>query len=145
MWLLSSDNGPGCDPCVYPPELDVFEYIGDGVGVSHLHTVGPADANVGFEFASGEPDMSAGFHTYTVDLSPTRLVLFVDGTRRWIERDPDLIGRTVGQGPMYLLLNLAYLRESAAPDPVPASMEIDHVYAWRGARTDSPSRVPRGL
>ncbi|MCC7022511.1 MAG: glycoside hydrolase family 16 protein [Thermomicrobiales bacterium] len=128
FWLLPLDTS-------WPPEIDVFEALGDDPETVHL-TAHWSDGGVhrqkGSEFTG--PDFSEDFHTFAVEWTPETLTWFVDGVKRH-----EVSGRSPS-GPMYLLANLAVGGDwPGAPDAstrFPASFDIDYIRAY------APSPAP---
>jgi hypothetical protein len=127
FWLLPANNA-------WPPELDVFEVLGDNPrrlyaswhsNVGGIHT---SDAK-----AIDLPDMSAGFHTYSVEWTRDTINWFFDEIQVASKPTPADFRQ-----PMYMLVNLAVGGHwPGAPDPetvFPAIYSIDWVraYARRG-------------
>jgi beta-glucanase (GH16 family) len=74
FWLLPTDLS-------WPPEIDIFEYIGDHKNVLYFHNhykdgAGKHQAE-GFSVQGG--DYSLDFHTIAVDWEPESIVWYVDG------------------------------------------------------------------
>lgn len=124
FWLLP-------EPLGWPPEVDILEIIGREPDKVHLtHHWHDAEGKLQSDTGvwSG-PDFSADFHTFALEWEPDHLAWFVDG----VERFRSL--RSIPQGPMYLLLNLAIGgRWPGAPDETtvfPSAFEVDYVRVYR--------------
>lgn len=122
FWLLPTDTS-------WPPEIDVFENIGNEPNTVHMTTHWTENGNHrqnGKEFVG--PTFSDGFHTFAVEWTATTMVWFVDG----IERHRVENGSPRGQ--MYLLANMAVGGAwPGAPDATtqfPATFEIDYIRAY---------------
>jgi beta-glucanase (GH16 family) len=130
VWLMpasyNDDNG----------ELDVVEVYGDEPTEARftIHRDGESD---GYDWDG--PDLSAGFHTYSVDWQPDHVSWYVDGVERARTRRRGLICPE----PMYPILNLAVGGpEAGRPDastPFPATMEVDYVRVWQRAPVSGAS------
>ena len=120
----------------WPPEIDVFEILGDEPRTVHMH--------VHYEDASGRhqdngtafrspDDFSRDYHTFAVKWGPERIVWYVDG----VERHRAEGKRASPNGRMYLIANLAVGGDwPGAPDETtafPASFDIDYVRVYRRA------------
>jgi beta-glucanase (GH16 family) len=121
FWLLPHDQS-------WPPEIDVFESVGDG---SHIYcTVHSTVAPGAGPEARVAPN---SFHTYAVSWDAKQVIWFVDGKR---------IGATPTPGdlhkPMYMIANLAVGGDwPGAPDAstkFPATMTIAYMRAYRFAQ-----------
>ncbi len=120
FWLLPADRS-------WPPEIDVFEVLGDRPDRLHMaiHTTRGltegTDAEVG--------DLSRDFHVYGVDWEPERVRWYLDGRQVFEAPTPADLHR-----PMYLLIDLAVGGTwPGAPDEstrFPAEMKVDYVRAW---------------
>ena len=112
-------------------ELDVVEYYGHATGNYHAAThvwYHDKAKTTGKEQAIGVPDGSlvSDFHTYGIDLSPQRLVYFLDG--RWVWDQPTPAELT---SPMYPIVNLAL--GSGWPidqTPNPSTLLVDYVHVF---------------
>jgi beta-glucanase (GH16 family) len=132
FWLLPTDE-------TWPPEIDVFENIGNEPNTVHMTTHWSENGNHrqnGNEFVG--PDFSDGFHTFAVEWSESTIAWFVDG----VERHRVQNGSPRGQ--MYLLANMAVGGQwPGAPDATtqfPATFEIDYIRAYKAEL--SPSAKP---
>ncbi len=97
FWLLPAKSD-------FPVEIDVFEMRGNdphtiymsvhwkGAGGSHEHTT---------VHYTSSADLSADFHTYTLEWIPDRLTWYLDGTKIYTTQDH------VPHEPMFFLANLA--------------------------------------
>jgi len=122
FWLVPSDAS-------WPPEIDVFENIGEPSVLYHTyHFNGPSGdkSKDGRRVSYPGVDFSEDFHTYAVAWSPGRLVWYFDG--REVFR---VEGEHVSDKPMYILMNLAvggyWPGPPDAATQFPAHMEIDYV------------------
>lgn len=123
FWLLPPDTS-------WPPEIDVFETVGDTPNTVHLTSYWSENGEhrqSGAEYTG--PDFSDGFHTFAMEWSATSIVWFVDGVQR------HQVDNHSPRGPMYLLANLAVGGPwPGAPDAstaFPATFEIDYIRAYQ--------------
>lgn len=124
MWLMPVDG-------TWSYEIDVAEWVDPEARrvAQHLHANNGA---IDLTNAEGlgldmRTDLSAGFHTYAIDWSPTYLRWYVDG------KMTQEITRNIPNTEMYLIFNLAIggWGGLVAPETqFPARMEIDYVKAW---------------
>jgi beta-glucanase (GH16 family) len=135
FWLLPLDTS-------WPPEIDVFEALGDDPETVHMTahwSDGGAHRQKGSEFTG--PDFSKDFHTFAVEWTPEKLTWFVDGVKRH-----EVSGRSPS-GPMYLLANLAVGGDwPGAPDAstrFPASFDIDYIRAYAASPAPEASAKTR--
>src|SRR2546421_2279880 len=130
FWTLPSDLS-------WPPEIDVFEILGDRTNTIYMTYHYPTATNG--KVASGGkwngPDFSADWHTYAVDWEPNVIIWYVDGIERLRYTDTTHIVKK----PMYLIANLAVGGVSpGAPDAstsFPSYYEIDYIRVWKRANT----------
>lgn len=112
------------------PEIDVLELLGHDPGTYytnvHSNVEGAANAHQGTHSVG---DLSAGFHDYGVDWTPSAITFYLDGQPLTdVPTPPDM------HDPMYVLLNLAVGGWAGAPDPstaFPAHFRIDRVRVFR--------------
>lgn len=125
FWMLP-------EPPSWPPEIDVFEILGqepDRAYLSH-HWLDERIEEDPLQSQTGEyrgPDFSESFHVFAVDWEPGRIRWFIDGVLRHEDRT------RVPEVPMFLLVNLAVGGWADDPDEntkFPARFEIDWVRAW---------------
>ena len=129
FWLLPPDTS-------WPPEIDVFEALGDSTDTVHMTShwsENGAHRSSGAEFSG--PDFSDGFHTFAIEWSATSIVWFVDGVER------HKVDNHSPRGPMYLLANMAVGGDwPGAPDATtafPAAFEIDYIRAYKSEAAPS--------
>ena len=125
FWLLPADKS-------WPPEIDVFEVLGQQPGTLYVSTHSTAGGpNVGATQAVTGTDTAAGFHRYGMDWQAERITWCVDG--REVASEPTPADMTK---PMFLLANLAVGGPGSWPGPpdgstrFPAEMRIDYVRAY---------------
>lgn len=126
FWLLP-------EPLDWPPEIDVFEILGqepDRVYLTH-HWRNPKDPGGDSLSEEGEwkgPDFSAEFHEFTVEWEPGEIRWYVDGVERF------RANQQVPDQPMFVLLNLAigggWAGEPDDSTRFPAALEVDWVRVW---------------
>lgn len=124
FWLLPARHA-------WPPEIDVFEALGDEPETVYLTAHWRIDGAHRERMTSFTgPDFSANYHIFAVEWTRHDLVWFVDGVKRYEVR-----GRSP-RGPMYLLANLAVGGAwPGAPDastPFPAVFAIDYIRVYEG-------------
>lgn len=127
FWLLPTDTS-------WPPEIDVFEILGDAPSTVYMATHwsenGEHRKSVG-DFSG--PDFSDSFHTFAVEWSDTAIIWFVDGVQR------HRVDNQSPHVPMYLLANMAVGGSwPGAPDAstvLPATFDIDYIRAYRSELT----------
>nr|WP_282103920.1 glycoside hydrolase family 16 protein [Methylobacterium sp. 37f] len=140
FWLLPADLS-------WPPELDVFEVLGDEPGTiyasTHSKVGGPNVTETQTVFGI---DTSKGFHTYGVDWQADTITYYVDNNAVARLTTPSDMNK-----PMYMLLNLAvgdagsWPGATDATTPAEGHMLIDYVRAYttkRDATPVSPSLTP---
>jgi beta-glucanase (GH16 family) len=132
FWLLPPDTS-------WPPEIDVFEALGDSPETVHMTSHWSDNGehrSSGAEYTG--PDFSDGFHTFAMEWSATSIVWFVDGVQR------HKVENHSPRGPMYLLANMAVGGDwPGAPDATtafPAAFEIDYIRAFKSE--PAPSATP---
>jgi beta-glucanase (GH16 family) len=127
FWLLPA-NGD------YPPEIDVFEILGNAPNVVNMHYHYPDGSSEGSD-SGGEwsgPDFSAGWHTFAINWEPGSLTWYVDGVARRTYANSNVSSQA-----MYIIANLAVGGQSSwpgAPDGTtrfPATMQIDYIRVWQ--------------
>ena len=127
FWLLPTDTS-------WPPEIDVFEALGDSTNTIHMTThylESGQHQSTGAEFVGS--DFSKAYHTFATEWTDTSIVWYIDGVERHrvANRSPNV--------PMYLVANLAVGGNwPGAPDAstaFPASFQIDYIRAYRSGQT----------
>ncbi|HEY3993382.1 MAG TPA: glycoside hydrolase family 16 protein [Ktedonobacteraceae bacterium] len=117
----------------WPPEIDVFEILGNAPNVINMHYHYPDGTDGGGDTGTSwtGPDFSAGWHTYAVDWEPNAITWYVDGIKRRTYTDASEI--TSKQ--MYLLANLAvggdWPGDPDASTHFPALYQIDYIRVWQ--------------
>jgi len=126
FWLLQDNSGG-------PPEIDIFEFLGQTPTTLHttMHSLA-GGRRTGATRAVQTVDLTKDFHTFTLDWSPQNLVYYIDDVE--VARFP-----TAGDmhAPMYIIANLAVGGKwPGAPDAsvvFPAAFEIDWIRVHRRA------------
>ena len=124
FWLLDEN-------LQWPPEIDIFEFIGGQYTTLEMHTH-ESDPAYAFGATSTVPDVSQDFHVYAVDWEADTITWYFDGVAQaHTTTSPDL------NQPMYILLNLAVGGAGSWPGPpnsstvFPANMQIDYVRVFQ--------------
>jgi beta-glucanase (GH16 family) len=127
FWLLPADLS-------WPPEIDIFEYIGDQKNTLYFHNhykdgEGKHQAE-GFQIEG--PDYSVDFHTIAVDWEPEFIAWYVDG------KEVARSAKGIPKGPFYILLNLAVGGDWPGPPSAstvfPSQFQIDYVRVYQHVR-----------
>lgn len=119
----------------WPPEIDVFEILGNAPNVVNMHYHYPNGSDDGGDsgVAWHGPDMAADWHTYAVDWEPDAITWYIDGVERRSYTDTS----NIPNSPMYLLANLAvggdWPGSPNASTPFPANFQIDYIRVWQKA------------
>ncbi len=128
FWTLPADLN-------WPPEIDVFEIIGDSPDVINMHYHYPNGTDEGGDNGKAwtGPDFSAGWHTFGVDWEPNAITWYVDGVERRTYTDTS----NITSKPMFLLANLAvggsWPGSPDASTQFPALYQIDYIHVWQKA------------
>jgi beta-glucanase (GH16 family) len=118
-------------------EIDIAEVFGSAAQTwPHLHYLGPTGELHPGKACSVSPNAS-GFHTYTVDWTPSAFAFRYDGVPcvtidRWTPAAP-LVAPEPFDQPFYVLLELATGIGTNSPGPgmpVPQTMQVDYVRVW---------------
>lgn len=118
-------------------EIDIAEVFGSAAQTwPHLHYLGTAGEQHPGQACAVAANAS-GFHTYTVDWTPTQFVFRYDGIvcttiGRWMPAPP-LVAPAPFDKPFFLLLELATGTGMNAPSatmPLPQAMQVDYVRVW---------------
>lgn len=126
FWLLPDNSGG-------PPEIDIFEFLGQTPTTLHttMHSLA-GGRRTGGTRAVQTVDLTRDFHTFTLDWSRQHLIYYIDDIE--VARFP-----TAGDmhQPMYMIANLAVGGKwPGAPDAsvvFPAAFEIDWIRVHRRA------------
>jgi hypothetical protein len=115
-----------------PPEIDVFEAIGDDPNRVYS-TVHWGKSQAAAEQKSFPVDVAdySQWHTYGVLWTPDRITWYIDGRQTVSATEGAAQMRT----PMYVLLNLSiggkWPGNPDATTPFPATMQVDYVRVWK--------------
>lgn len=134
FWLMPNDNS-------WPPEIDIFEYLGrypKELYQSHHFWV---TENVRRSYKTntvklGALNVSSDFHTYAVDWRPGILIFSVDG------KETSRITENVTDKPMFMIANLAFGGSWAGKvdhKALPTYMDIDYI---RVSQYDDLAKIP---
>lgn len=129
FWTLPADLS-------WPPEIDVFEILGDATNriLMHYHYAPAGDSPATWT----GPDFSADWHTYAVDWEPDAITWYVDG----IERRRYTDTANIASKPMFLVASLAVGGDfPGSPDSTthfPSYYQIDYIRVWKRASSSSP-------
>jgi beta-glucanase (GH16 family) len=120
FWLLP-ENGQ------WPPELDVFETLGNDPSTLYFSTHSGVQATQGTTL--NVADTSQGFHTYGVMWGPQTVDLYIDNLEvASMPTPPDM------NLPMYMVANLAvggyWPGDPNSSTKFPATMQIDYIRAY---------------
>ncbi|MBR1092287.1 family 16 glycosylhydrolase [Bradyrhizobium manausense] len=126
FWLLPADGS-------WPPELDVFEQLGQQASTLYLSTHSKVGGpNVVNTVVADVANTTTEYHTYGVDWEKDFVTYYVDGVAVGKITTPADMNK-----PMYMLLNLAVGANGSWPGAADghssASMKIDYVKAYASA------------
>jgi len=113
LWLAAA-NGK------WPPEVDLLEHWHtESFGKVYFHPLGGARQGGPVSM----PDLSSGYHTYTLSWTKSRIVWYYDGTQ--------VLSSTsyIPQQQMYLIMNLA--DDALGPGSCTGSLDIKSVKLWQ--------------
>lgn len=125
IWLLA--QGPGAPKYT---ELDVMEVLGNAPNQIHsgVHWADGSNHHQHQGITWSGPDLSAGYHVFSVDWRADHITWLLDGHAYYSTRDVVSIPHT----PLYLLANLAvggnWPGSPSASTPFPADFLIDWVH-----------------
>jgi beta-glucanase (GH16 family) len=123
FWTMADDKK-------WPPELDIFDFIGHEprrvvVGVHYGNRENPHKHT----YRYFGPNLSQDFHTYAMQWSQDELVWYLDDEEIWRET------RDIPAEPMYLIANLAvgghWPGNPNSETPFPSDYQIDYVRVWQ--------------
>jgi beta-glucanase (GH16 family) len=114
------------------PEIDVFETTGsDPSKVYFANRWGTEQTERSFGDSFTGPDLSAGFHTLSIEWARDKITWFIDGKEKFQSVDG------IPRQPMYLLIDLAVggrlARSPDASTTFPASFDIDYIRVYQHA------------
>jgi beta-glucanase (GH16 family) len=112
------------------PEIEVFQTIGSSPSkVFFANRWGTEQTERSFADSFTGPDLSAGFHTISIEWERDRISWLIDGKEKFQTVDG------IPRQPMYMLLDLAVGGNLAkAPDAstaFPASFDIDYIHVYQ--------------
>jgi beta-glucanase (GH16 family) len=112
------------------PEIEVFQTIGSSPAkVFFANRWGTEQAERSFGDSFTGPDLSAGFHTLSIEWDRDRISWLIDGKEKFQSVDG------VPRQPMYMLLDLAIGGNLARPPDAsttfPASFDIDYIHVYQ--------------
>lgn len=128
MWLLPTERQ-------WPPELDVFEVLGDDPTTVHMTNHWGTEEN--HHQSNGHYtgiDTSAGWHTIGMNWQPDSISWYIDGVQR---RAPFTNAAAIPNMEMYVIMNLAVGGEGSWPGTpnastqFPATMKVDWIRVWQ--------------
>ena len=135
FWLLPVDQS-------WPPEIDLAEVLGRDTTIAYqsIHTTdkawvasqpGSYNGSTTTQNSHTAEDLSAGFHRYAVDWTPTRITFYLDDVVTAERPTPADMHK-----PFYLIINLAVGDSGSWPGPptartrFPASLAIRSIRIW---------------
>jgi beta-glucanase (GH16 family) len=127
VWMLPAERQ-------WPPELDVFEIIGNDTNTVHMtnHWGTEADHRQSNGHWTSPDDFAAGWHTIGMNWQPDSIRWYVDGVQR---RAPFTNAAAIPDMPMYLIMNLAvggtWPGYPDATTPFPSTFKVDWVRVWQ--------------
>jgi beta-glucanase (GH16 family) len=127
VWMLPAERQ-------WPPELDVFEIIGNDTNTVHMtnHWGTEADHKQSNGHWTSGDDFAAGWHTIGMNWQPDSITWYVDGVQR---RAPFDNAAAIPDMPMYLIMNLAvggtWPGYPDATTPFPSTFKVDWVRVWQ--------------
>lgn len=126
---------------VWPPELDIAEYLGSDPNSVHmtLHYSTPTSKHQSSPWGHTGADFSANYHTFAVEWNPKEIIWYVDGIER---RRRYTASENIPAEAMYVMATFALGKAwlNTPPDettPFPSYFDIDYIKVWR--HPDSPS------
>lgn len=137
FWLLGDNIGsvswPECG------EIDVVEFKGQEPALIHgtVHGPGYSGGNgVGVPYSVAGGNLDQGFHLYSVEWSPNRIIWRVDRVP-FFEINPSNVGRWVFDHDFFLILNVAvggnFVGSPDSSTSFPQTMLVDYVRAYKAA------------
>jgi beta-glucanase (GH16 family) len=136
FWLLPAAGE-------WPPEIDVFEYLGRLPTKPHHGMVwvsGGQKRYVG-DYAKTSTDFSQDYHVFAIDWRPEAIIYSIDGQETY------RITEGVPSEPMYMILNFAlggsWAHDVDASTPFPNAMNVQYVRVYQF--NDLPLEQPRFL
>jgi beta-glucanase (GH16 family) len=127
VWMLPAERQ-------WPPEIDVFEIIGNDTNTVHMtnHWGTEADHKQSNGHWTSSEDFAGGWHTIGMNWQPDSISWYVDGVQR---RAPFTNAAAIPDMPMYLIMNLAvggtWPGYPDATTPFPSTFKVDWVRVWQ--------------
>lgn len=130
----------GSQKKVWPPEIDIAEYLGSNTTNMHMtyHYSTPSSPHESSSSWWTGPDFSADYHTFAAEWDPKKIVWYIDGVeyKRYTQTE------NIPAQPMYLMATNALGKawSNSPPDsttPFPNYFDIDYIKVWR--HSSSPS------
>jgi beta-glucanase (GH16 family) len=140
FWMLGADIKT--DPWPGAGEIDVMENVGKEPGTVHGSLHGPGYSGGNDPTATytlrGDQPLSANFHTFAIDWTPTSIEWLVDGNVYERQTPEDVLGHPWEfNKPFFLLLNLAvggtFPGNPTSGEAFPATMLVDYVAVYKQA------------
>ena len=116
----------------WPPEIDVLEYYTNRAGTAwqtlHYNTSTQFNVAHGQQYLIG--DLSADFHTYAVNWTPTEIIWYVDGAETFRSN------RYLVREPLFVILDVEVGGPAGPPDPnqLGDPTEVDYVRVFDNSR-----------
>ena len=142
FWML--ENG-------WPPELDINEYpvfvngtfsaynYSENIHYTNSSGAAASDGN-GVHYA-GRGDLTAAYHTYGMQWTPTSLGFYIDGVQQWSTTNTTEIANLLASGPMYIMMDNSgggswpgVPSDSQWASGATSDLQVDWIRVWRGAR-----------
>jgi beta-glucanase (GH16 family) len=140
FWMLgdniSTVNWPACG------EIDIMEHVNnDANAVGTIHWQGPDGGHA--SYGSSTPVNVTGYHTYTIEWSPSSIKWFVDGAQYNEANIANNINSTEEfHRNFFILLNFAiggnWPGFNIDNNAFPAKMYVDWVHVYQGGGTNPP-------
>lgn len=112
LWLAASN-------LEWPPEIDMLEHWGLGKSAMFFHPVGANQ--VAYRIPASIP-VTAGWHTFGLDWTPTRITWYLDGTQMMS------VTQDIPHQDMYFIADLAEYQKNS---PCTGTLQIASVKVWQ--------------
>jgi beta-glucanase (GH16 family) len=128
LWLAAANLN-------WPPEIDMIENYGPPQASTDVafHPVGAPPVDVGPQ--PGTANLAAGWHTISVDWTPTAVTWFIDGHKQLS------VHQHIPHQPMYFIADLADYRPPQAGRGCAGSLLIRSVKVWQRRTRTKPVRA----
>ncbi len=128
----------GSQKKVWPPEIDIAEYLGSNTKSMHMTFHYDEGGHKSSSSWKDGIDFSADYHTYAVQWDPQKIIWYIDG----VEYKRFTQTANIPAQPMYLMATHALGKawSNIPPDsttPFPNYFDIDYIKVWR--HSSSPS------